>query len=741
MRRLLCAVIGFGLGCFLCVYLSSGSWILASSICAVLGVVLWIARQRWRCLRKPFLILIGLLLGICWFWIYSAFYLSFADGLNGRTEEASIRVSDYSRASSFGSSFDGVLTIRSRPFQVRVYPNERKDLSPGMEVQGRFCFRVTTAKEMKRSSFYQSKGIFLIAYQEGDMTFVEADSRWWDFPAVMRHGLQSVLSKCFPKDTEGFARALLLGDTSNLDYKTDTDLKISGIRHVAAVSGLHVSILFVLIGMLTRKRQILTVLIGIPALAIFASLAGFTPSVNRACIMSGLMLLGQLLDKDYDAPTALSFAVLVMLLINPMAVNSVSLQLSVGSVAGILLFSEPMGRWLRQRLGYKERGGHMRGLIGWISGSVSICLGSCVLTIPLSAWYFGTVSLISPLTNLLTLWVISFIFYGILAVCTVFFLAEGAAVILAKIVSYPIRYVLFTAGVLADFPLASVYTRSLYITLWLIFAYCLLTVFLLSREKKPRVLACCISLGLCIALLASWIEPRLDNTRFTVLDVGQGQCLLLQSGGRSYMVDCGGDQSELSADAAAETLLSMGITKLDAFILTHADQDHSGGLEYLLSRIDTQLVILPKECKQLWDIPKTQVVYATENLDISDGNSTLHIFAPDFQGNSNEMSLCILFDTEKCDILITGDRNQKSERLLLARENIPQVDILIAGHHGASDSVSEELLKTTKPEIVCISAGANNRYGHPAKKTLQRLGQFGCQIYRTDLQGTITIRR
>lgn len=741
MRRLLYAVIGFGIGCLLCVYLpSQGSWVSTASICAVLGAALWIARQRWRCLRKPFLVLIGLLLGICWFWMYSAFYLSFSDGLNGKTEDASIRVSDYSRESSYGSSFDGVLTVHSRPFQVRVYLNERKDLSPGMEVQGRFRFRVTTAKEMKQSSF-QSKGIFLIAYQEGNMTFKEADSRWWDFPAVMRHGLQNALSQCFPKDTEGFARALLLGDTSNLDYETDTDLKISGIRHVAAVSGLHVSILFALIGTLTRKRRILTALIGIPLLAIFAALAGFTPSVNRACMMFGLMLLGQLLDKDYDAPTALSVAVLVMLLINPMAVNSVSLQLSVGSVAGILLFSEPVGKWLRQRLGYKGRGGHMRGLIGWISGSVSICLGSCFLTIPLSAWYFGTVSLISPLTNLLTLWVISFIFYGILAVCLMFFLAEGAAVILAKVVSLPIRYVLFTAGVLADFPLASVYTRSLYITLWLIFAYCLLTVFLLSREKKPRVLVCCISLGLCIALLASWMEPRLDNTRLTVLDVGQGQCLLLQSGGRSYMVDCGGDQSELAADAAAETLLSMGITKLDAFILTHADQDHSGGLEYLLTRMDTQLVILPKECKQLWDIPKAQVVYATENLDISDGNSTLHIFAPDFQGNSNEMSLCILFDTEKCDILITGDRNQKSEKLLLARENIPQVDILIAGHHGASDSVSEELLQTAQPEIVCISAGANNRYGHPAKKTLERLGQFGCRIYRTDLQGTITIRR
>lgn len=740
MRRLLYAVIGFGLGCLFCIYLSpQGSRILSALICGAFGIAFWLAGRRWRLLRRPSLILIGLLLGIFWFWIYGTFYLSFAEALNGRTENASIRASDYSASSSYGSSFDGVLNVGSRPFQVRVYLNESKDIRPGTAVCGRFRFRVTMAKDMKQSTYYQSKGIFLIAYQEGNIWIGDTASRWRDFPAVMRHKIQSILSNCFPEDTEGFARALLLGDTGGLDYETDTDLKISGIRHVAAVSGLHVSILFALIGVLTRKRRVLTVLIGIPALVIFASLAGFTPSVNRACMMSGLMLLGQLLDKDYDAPTALSFAVLVMLLINPMAVNSVSLQLSVGSVAGILLFSESVGKWLRQRLGYKGRGGQR--LTGWIIGSVSVSLGSCFLTIPLSAWYFGTVSLISPLTNLLTLWVISFIFYGILAVCLLFLLAEGIAVILAKAISLPIRYVLLTAKVLADFPLASVYTRSVYITLWLIFAYCLLAVFLLRRKKEPRVLTCCISLGLCISLLASWMEPRLDNTRLTVLDVGQGQCLLLQSGGKNYMVDCGGDRPEQAADTAAETLLSMGITKLDAFILTHEDLDHSGGLEYLLTRIDVQLVVLPKECGELREIPKAQVVYATQNFNLSDGNSTLHIFAPDFQGNVNEMSLCILFDTEKCDILITGDRNQKSELLLLAVEDIPKVDVLIAGHHGASNSVSEELLEAARPDIVCISAGANNRYGHPAKKTLERLLRFGCRIYRTDLEGTITIRR
>jgi len=100
-----------------------------------------------------------------------------------------------------------------------------------------------------------------------------------------------------------------------------------------------------------------------------------------------------------------------------------------------------------------------------------------------------------------------------------------------------------------------------------------------------------------------------------------------------------------------------------------------------------------------------------------------------------------LFDTEKCDILITGDRDGYGERSLLRSADIPDVDILIAGHHGSGNSTCEELLTAVKPEIVCISAGAGNPYGHPAPGLMERLTEHGCSVYRTDLQGTITIRR
>ncbi len=100
-----------------------------------------------------------------------------------------------------------------------------------------------------------------------------------------------------------------------------------------------------------------------------------------------------------------------------------------------------------------------------------------------------------------------------------------------------------------------------------------------------------------------------------------------------------------------------------------------------------------------------------------------------------------MFDTENCDILITGDRSAYGERMLLHAGKIPEVDVLIAGHHGSKNSTCEDLLAAAQPQTVCISAGRDNLYGHPAAETLQRLEHFGCTVYRTDRDGTITIRR
>lgn len=135
---------------------------------------------------------------------------------------------------------------------------------------------------------------------------------------------------------------------------------------------------------------------------------------------------------------------------------------------------------------------------------------------------------------------------------------------------------------------------------------------------------------------------------------------------------------------------------------------------------------------------KNKIQWVEEDLFLGEGNITIF---PSFEGEeSNESGLCILFQPESCDILITGDRSTTGERALIEHTQLPDLEILVAGHHGSASSTSWELLDATRPEIVLISVGERNNYGHPAVETLERLGLFGCTIYRTDMEGTIILR-
>ena len=446
--------------------------------------------------------------------------------------------------------------------------------------------------------------------------------------------------------------------------------------------------------------------------------------------MQSMMILALCFEKDYDPPTALAFAALVMLVANPLTVLSISFQLSVGCMAGILLFREPLSKWLRRHLPRA------------IADGMAVSLSAISLTTPLAALYFDCVSLVGVFNNLLILWIVTFIFWGVLAVCALAGFWSWAAGALAWVISWPIRYVLVVAKLISCFPLAAVYTCNDYVVVWLAFVYVLLAVFLLMRKKQPVMLLCCGVIGLLLAVGVGWAEPMMDQCRVTVLDVGQGQCILLQSEGRTWMVDCGGNDDEDVADIAADTLLSQGVTRLDGVILTHYDRDHAGALTNLLTRIPADVVLLPdmEDAEGLYHRVENPVLVSAD-LALSYGSTEMTVFAPLMGETGNESSLCVLFRAANCDILITGDRTALGETLLLKNAELPKLEILIAGHHGSANSTSEELLAATKPAIVAVSCGENNPYGHPAGELLARLMNYGCAVYRTDLDGDLIFRR
>lgn len=735
--------IGFTVACALGIYLSFGFWLLLAALfCLPCAIVLGIGDFQNR--KRSALALWGCFVCFLWLYGYDALYLSPARGLDGQTQILSVEITDYSR----GVSTEGKIDINHKTYRICVYPDGIQTLSPGDVITGSFQLRYTAAGGAKEETHHQGKGIFLLGYSKDTPTVIHNQPGRLDYlGARLRHKITDIMDSVFPADVLGFARALLLGDSSRLTYEEDKAFQISGLRHVIAVSGLHVSILFSLVYLLVGKKRGLTALIGIPVLLFFAAAAGFTPSITRACIMQVLMILALLFNREYDPPTALSFAVVTMLAVNPQTITSVSFQLSVACMVGIFLFSQRISAYLldEKRFG-PAKGKTVRArMTRWICGSVSVTLSAMATTTPLCAWYFGCVSLVGILSNLLTLWVVSVIFYGIMLACAAgaIWLPAGKAV--AWCIGWPIRYVLITAKTLSAFPLAAVYVYSTYIVAWLIFIYVLFAVFLFLKDKRPVLFACCVLFALGISVGASYLEARADDYRITMLNVGQGQCIILQNENSCYLVDCGGDTPEGAADLAGDYLLSMGITRLDGVIVTHYDTDHASGVPLLLTRIWADRLYLPDVEEtdairtQLCQIYTEGITWVEPDRILPIPEMDITVFAAAAGKTDNESSLCILFQPKNCDILITGDRTVSGERALLAQTDLPELEILIAGHHGGKTSAGYELLKKTSPAVVLISVGADNPFGHPSPQTLDRLDLYGCKVLRTDLEGTIII--
>lgn len=746
MRKLVWLTIGFAAASFAGAALY-GDWVLFAAVIGLLLTgTLAVLVANYNKGSRILLILLGCALGFGWFYLYDNLFVLIPRAMDGQVLPVQIEASDITYENDYSSNFEGTVAVNGKTYRVKAYLQEKAEIAPGDLVSGTFRFRVTTDGGRDNATYHRTEGIFLLAYAVGAVSVEKAEEVSYEhYPAIWRQRILHRIQEIFPERIDAFASALLLGDRSGIDYELDTAFQVSGISHIIAVSGMHISILFGLIYTLTARKRGLACLMGIPILFLFAALVGFTPSVTRACVMQSLMLIAMLTDREYDPPTALAFAALVMLVANPLTVLSVSFQLSVGCMVGIFLFSERIRQWLQCFPRFRPGKGLWSRIKQGIITSISITMGATAVTTPLVAYHFGCVSLVGMLTNLVTVWVISYIFYGIILCLAVSTISVAVAGSMSWLLYLPIQFVLRTAISLSKLPMAAVYTRDPYVVAWLVGCYVLIGIFLCQKKKQPLLLALCMISTLLFSQVLSWIEPLQDNCRVTVLDVGQGQSVLLQSDGKSFLVDCGGDYSEDAADAAAETLLGQGISRLDGIVVTHYDADHAGGVPYLLSRIQVDMLILPDlddpAAQELALYTDRIVQHVSEDMLISYGSTNLTIFAPESRDSDNENSLCILFQREDCDILITGDRSHVGEQALLRDHTIGDVNLLIAGHHGAATSTGEQLLASAKPERVAISVGAGNRYGHPSEDVLKRLQAFGCEIYRTDLHGTIIYRR
>lgn len=747
MRKLMWFAIGFAGSIFAALSFWIGvSRLLPFACLSIIFLVFLIVSVRYRIYRLLIPVLLGIALGIVTVVLWKGLYWNYLYALDDMTLHTVIEACDYSEPSTYGYQVSGKVSYQGRNYKATVYLDSDLDMKPGDCLDGSFRFRTTIPYGCKDNEYYRSNGVFLLASAKKDVQVIRADKIPLQFfYRVLAHRAKEIMNRIFPIDVLPFAKSLMLGDTNDLDYATDTALKVSGIRHIVAVSGLHVGILYAIIFVLTGHKRILCLLVGAPILILFAACAGFSPSVTRASIVMILMMLSEALQMEYDPLTELSFAVSAMLALNPFMIDSVSFQLSVTSVLGILLCSGKIRAYLNQKMGCSHGKDRKNRALRWMNTSVSLTVGAMVLTIPLSLRYFGMICLVGVFSNLLIIWLIGIIFTGVLLSTLCGFVSLEAGTIFASLTALPIRMVLFAAKQISRIPYACLYTQNSFTVIWVCICYLAVIYYFVFHRKKKLLVSSC-AFALLIIILAGAYRPWTDEFRLSVIDVGQGQSILLQSRGHTMIVDCGSTNLKSAADSAAQTLLSQSIFHVDGIIVTHMDSDHSGSVEHLLTRISADKVYLPKldadwRDDKLGGTLDAEIISVENSMKVPIGDAIITIIKTPEVKTSNENSLGVLFESEECAILITGDRNRSGEKALIRTGLLKDVDVLVAGHHGSKNATSNELLDLVTPEVLMISVGKNNSYGHPAQQVLERAIAHGCLIQRTDEAGTLLFRR
>lgn len=703
---------------------------------------------------RVFLAAAGLAVGFFWCFGYNALVVKPAAALAGYHGEAALTVRDYPSTTENGRWLDAVLRAEDgRTHRVSVFlRGNGPEIRPGDTVT--LTLRLYRAEE----AYYAARGVFLRGYADGGCAVEKREALSLRYlPAESAHLLKMGLEAVLGEEEAALAEALVLGDRGALTDETEAAFARSGLAHVMSVSGLHVCFLIWMLAFALGRHRRRTALICIPLAILFAGMAGFPPSASRAVVMNLCFLAAPLFDREGDGPTELSAAALLILLVNPCAAAGVGFQLSFAATAGILLVSQRIYGHVRPRLP-KPRGSGLwprlkRSVFGGMASTFALTLGAMLFATPLVALYFGYFSLIGLVANLLLLW----LFGATFALGLTTGAAAALALPLGRVLAAPTgvfaAVLAWAVKKLSGLTIAALDLTNVYYAAWLILCYALLLVWLFWPRRVPRRVPpvwpplLCAALGLALAVALSWGAERHAVLTVRVLDVGQGQSVALTSRGACAVVDCGGSAAGNAGDTAADVLGSVGEGKVDLLLLTHFHSDHTNGVAELFARMDIGAVVLPSgledEAGDVLALAREEgsAVYWIDEITVFPlGEAVLTVCPPLGGGDENEGGLSVLCTAGAYDALITGDMSGKVENLLLEKMDLPDIELLVVGHHGSRTSTTAELLEALRPETAVISVGADNSYGHPNGATLLRLAQAGCAVYRTDENGTVTIR-
>ena len=573
---------------------------------------------------------------------------------------------------------------------------------------------------------------------------------------------QAVLASFSPDESDGAAvlAGSVCGDRAPIRSRgLDDAFATCGVSHLVAVSGGHLAILAGTLAALLGKTRLGPGVRGSLALgviALFIVFCGAPASAVRAGIMSCVSFGGSLVGRRSHALSSTCAAALAMALLDPYVSGQLGFLLSVASVVGICLF----GSYASHALDVltcmpRHPGRHKPALahtLGRLRSNACDALGVSVVaqlfTLPLTCPAFGEVSLIAPIANL----VLAPLFAGLVslglaaAALTPLSALQFPVLAAAEGVSQAFCVVLCA---LARLPLACLPMEASAVPMLAILCAASAALYGAWPTPRKRILlrgAAVLAGGSGALLLGLRL---LQPARVCVLDVGQGDAILVADGSTAVLVDTGPDEK------VSQALARQGIIHLDAIVLTHLHDDHVGGVDDLVGRVGCNRVLVAGGVSE--QIPEDLSAsitklsgHAAEEISCGDtirvGSFSLRVVSPtepvDGGENADSLELALTYEHNGNGLsgLLTGDAEKDETAACLARGDVGDIDFLKVGHHGSEVSLTADEAVLLNPEVSVASAGEGNKYGHPRKECMDVLSGAGSVFLCTKDVGTVTVK-
>ena len=593
--------------------------------------------------------------------------------------------------------------------------------------------------------YLQTKKLYLTMWTEPeDVQLIASKPLFLHYERLLqlRSNIIEKIDNHLPEQEGSVLTSILFG-SSEIDSDVLENFRNIGVAHVLAVSGLHTGVIYLFIRALLRLFKVgnkTTFILTTIGLVGYVLLTGMSVSVIRASIMLWFLCLANLMDKKGDSFNFLCIAALLILFFNPLALFTVSFQMSFVAVLSIVLFVPVIENRIRTKNKY------LRKLLLFISVSMIVQIAVA----PITAYYFHTFSVVSLLANLLVVPMI-----GLLLIIALFGLiftpfpqiAEIIFMFVEKLLSYSI----YIADLLSKLPHAYLYVRS---PKWYVFVFIYMLMlfgfgYLHSKKEKDRRFAMVILCVVMVSFAISYLPPLFTKVYF--IDVGFGDSALIHTNqGETVLIDGGG---YLSNDTATYDILPLledrNIRSLDAVIVTHSDSDHIKGIIGIIGKIRIKQIYANDdggtlydsliEKADIYDIPVKNVC---EGDIITAGDVELYVLNPTekiFTSSSrNNLSIVIRAEIQDHTLLFLGDAGKKALDGLIDQEQLSDTEIMKASHHGGYYSNLDELYAITMPQLCVISVGANG-YRLPSEETIDLLDSMQIPYLRTDKSGCITL--